>query len=163
MTFDKRTKRYSRYQRTLKGAILPLYAILFVMWGGIANATAPTVKQHDPRGETLPETLVLPEASGETQGLSVEDKIMAAFGPVVGPEAVKVAFCESSLNPYASHTNSSATGLFQIIKGTWNGYKCTGSRTDADDNISCAYKIYQNNGWGANASWGASKGCHGLD
>lgn len=94
-----------------------------------------------------------------TAPLTVKDKIMQAWGPVEGPLAVKVAFCESSLNPEAAHTHSSARGLFQIIRGTWNGYKCEGDPLIAEDNIACAYKIYQANGWDSTASWHASSNC----
>lgn len=100
-----------------------------------------------------------PTPQPTTQPLTVEDKIMQAWGPVEGKLAVKVAFCESSLNPEASHTNSSARGLFQIIRGTWKGYKCSGDPLIAEDNIACAYKIYQANGWDSTASWSASAGC----
>lgn len=90
--------------------------------------------------------------------VTVEEKIRASF-PEDPDMAVKVAFCESSLNPNAKHTNSSASGLFQIIKGTWRGYKCGDNQFDPDQNIECARKIYLRNGWGSTASWAASKPC----
>lgn len=94
---------------------------------------------------------------------SVIEKIVTAWGLSEGKAAVKVAMCESSHNPNASHPDSSARGLFQILQGTWNLYKCDGSPVNADDNIKCAYKIYQNSGWGSSGSWLASKPCHGYN
>lgn len=79
-----------------------------------------------------------------------------------GERAVKVAFCESSLDPRKTSSTSTASGLFQILKGTWSAYQCEGNPLNADDNIKCAYKIYQANGWGSSASWGASQHCHGY-
>lgn len=94
---------------------------------------------------------------------SIIEKIVNAWGLVEGKAAVKVAMCESSHNPSASHPDSTARGLFQILRGTWNLYKCEGSPVNADDNIDCAYKIYQNSGWGSSGSWLASKPCHGYN
>jgi len=97
-------------------------------------------------------------AEPTTEPLSIEQKIRDAF-PEDPDMSVRVAFCESSLNPEAKHKDSSAKGIFQIIRGTWNGYKCTGDPLIADDNIACARKIYLKNGWGKSSSWLASKPC----
>lgn len=80
-------------------------------------------------------------------------------------EALKVAFCESSLSPRKSHTNSSAKGLFQIIDGTWKLFKCTGDPLNAEDNTRCAKKIFDYYGgkWNTSGGWAASYGCHKLD
>lgn len=94
---------------------------------------------------------------------SIIAKIVHVWGAERGREAVKVSFCESSHNPTASHRLSSAKGLYQIIASTWKGYKCSGSPLNADDNIKCAKKIFNKNGWGSSASWKASQGCHQLD
>lgn len=78
------------------------------------------------------------------------------FGPHA--EVMKrVSHCESSLIPWAKNKNSSATGLFQIIKGTWEGHKCEGDITNYKDNISCAKKIHDGpQGLGA---WSESFSC----
>lgn len=127
--------------------------------GAIINYLYAPVELISPLGSTPVVYAVEPTPQPTTQPLTIEDKIMQAWGPVEGKLAVKVAFCESSLNPEASHTNSSARGLFQIIRGTWKGYKCSGDPLIAEDNIACAYKIYQANGWDSTASWSASAGC----
>ena len=74
----------------------------------------------------------------------------------VARQALEVACGESglvnkhkgtcTLNPLAKNKNSSAKGVFQIIDGTWKGYKCTGSVLIYEDNIQCAKKIYESNG-----------------
>lgn len=104
--------------------------------------------------QEAPQTIVLPPIKKPT----IEEKIRLAF-PENPDMAVHVAFCESSLNPNAKHTNSSASGLFQIIRGTWKGYKCGDNPFDPDQNIECARKIYLKNGWGRASSWLASKPC----
>ena len=71
---------------------------------------------------------------------------------------IRVARCESGfkLNPNAKNPDSTATGIFQIIIGTWDGNLCEGERWDFVDNIDCAYKIYAKRGL---QPWNASKNC----
>lgn len=67
----------------------------------------------------------------------------------VAREALEVAKQESGFRPNAKNPNSTATGIFQIISGTWKNFHCTGSRTDYHDNIDCAVKIYKHSPkWG---------------
>lgn len=59
---------------------------------------------------------------------------------------------ESDFDPnvygYASRPGMEFIGLFQILyPGTWYGTGCTGNITDPIDNILCAFKIYNNNGF----------------
>lgn len=70
------------------------------------------------------------------------------------PVMVKIAQAESQFNPTNKNPSSSASGLFQILKGTWKSYSCTGSVMNAADNISCARKIYDDDG---TSQWDASK------
>jgi hypothetical protein len=98
--------------------------------------------------------------------LTVEDKVLLAFPDA--PVMLKVAYCESGnnckapINPLAKNPNSSASGVFQIIKGTWKAYGCTGDVLNADDNIACAKKIYADSG---TTPWNASRAgwVRGLD
>lgn len=87
-------------------------------------------------------------------------KIVKAYGLTEGRTAVHVAFCESSHDPGKTNgKGSTASGLFQIIRGTWDGYHCTGNPFNADDNIACSYKLYQADGWNSSATWEASSNC----
>lgn len=59
---------------------------------------------------------------------------------------VRIAKCESNYKPDAKNPNSTATGIFQIIIGTWDGNRCKGERWNFQDNIKCAWQIYQKRG-----------------
>jgi len=69
---------------------------------------------------------------------------------------IRVAKCESSLNPEAKNKSSTAKGIYQIIIGTWDGNRCTGERWDFVDNIDCGYKLLKTRGF---QPWDASKQC----
>ena len=120
------------------------------------------------------EPKVTPEASPATQKQTIEVKAIETpycFDPLVcirdvgedlGVEnqdimtMIRIAKCESGLRPEAKNPTSTATGIFQIIIGTWDGNKCEGERWDFQDNIKCAYKLYQSRGF---QPWNASKHC----
>jgi hypothetical protein len=90
----------------------------------------------------------------------VEEYILSTFGE----SGLRVAMCESSLNPKAKSSKSTAKGLFQIINGTWKQFKCTGDPLDAKDNVECAEKIYKHTGsWNTSGGWKASYECHLQD
>jgi hypothetical protein len=121
--------------------------------GVVQDRTTPTPKAP----------VVKQEATPTHKPTSVEEIIGSVFGDKKD-EAVKVAFCESSLNPNCSHKTSSAKGLFQIVKGTWKQFKCEGDQLDALDNTICAKKIYDYYGsWNTKGGWAASELCHLLD
>jgi hypothetical protein len=70
------------------------------------------------------------------------------------PVMVRIARAESGFDPAQKNKSSSASGLFQIVKGTWRGHHCVGDVFDPEDNIACARKIYEANG---TVDWNASK------
>jgi len=91
-----------------------------------------------------------------TQPDSIEDQIKAVFKEY-GDQAVKVAKCESGLNPKARNKTSSARGLFQIMQ-SWHkiDQKWLYNPTV---NIEIAHQLFQEQGW---EPWRASNGCHHL-
>ena len=70
-------------------------------------------------------------------------------------EMIRIGKAESGLVPTAKNPKSTATGIFQIIIGTWNSCGCSGDRTDFIDNIKCGYKIRAIQG---NGAWNESQG-----
>lgn len=81
--------------------------------------------------------------------------VIQEFG--AGHVMVRIADAESDFDPTAKNCGSTATGIFQILVGTWADYGCVGSRTDAHDNIQCARIIYEESGtvpWNSSsANW----------
>lgn len=60
----------------------------------------------------------------EAQPASYEQMIYqyaSAYG-VDGKLALSIARCESQLNPHAKNTGSTATGIFQFLHSSWEGY-----------------------------------------
>ena len=71
---------------------------------------------------------------------AIQHAILAAFPDY--PVMVDVARAESQFRPWVDNeSGSSASGLFQILDGTWEGHKCKGDVYKAEDNIACARKI----------------------
>ncbi len=70
------------------------------------------------------------------------------------PVMVRICEAESGCTPEAKNPTSSALGGFQILKGTWEQYKCVGSRIEASSTIACARKIYDKEG---TTPWNSSK------
>ncbi len=75
------------------------------------------------------------------------------------PVMIDIATAENNrFDPVAKNPGSSATGLFQIISGTWRNYKCEGDVKNAADNITCAKKIKADSG---TSPWNESKSVWG--
>lgn len=147
--------KYKPFKRSNFHGLALLLVIMSI--GAYLNYRFQPVELHRPIvGEV--KALELPVKPIVEAPKTIKEKIELAFPEDPGM-AVHVAFCESSLNPTAKSKGSTASGLFQIIRGTWNGYKCGDNPFDPDQNIACARKIYLRNGWGSSASWEASKPC----
>lgn len=68
---------------------------------------------------------------------------------------LKIAQCESELNPRARNQKSTASGVFQFVKQTWME-KCDGNVFDASDNVRCAAELIAS---GELSHWEESKTC----
>ncbi len=88
----------------------------------------------------------------QTATTSIEAMVASAFPN--DPVMVRIAWAESRMRPEAKNPASTASGVFQILRGTWAGYECTGDPFNASDNIACAKKIYEKEG---TRPWNASK------
>ncbi|RKY72548.1 MAG: hypothetical protein DRP97_00515 [Candidatus Latescibacterota bacterium] len=155
MTIDRRYKLRKQGDRAIRDwlSILVLFVIL-VSWTAIVHAE--TIEPVSPLGEPLEKSNSVTQVeTGEVktspQPLTIEEKIMRAWGKVEGPRAWKiVSECENkNINPYAINWNSNGThdvGIFMI--NSVHGYSDE-EMFDVDKNISAAYLIYQRNGWPA--------------
>jgi len=75
-----------------------------------------------------------------TDAERIKVAILVAFPDY--PVMVDVARAESRFRPWVDNeSGSSASGLFQILDGTWSDHGCRGSVYVAEDNIACARKI----------------------
>lgn len=96
-------------------------------------------------------------AASET--LTVPQMVIKEFGaPSI---MVRIAMAESTFDPTAKNPYSTASGVYQILNGTWNDYDCAGDVFDPTDNITCARKIYDKEGttpWNASIEvWGKNR------
>lgn len=58
-----------------------------------------------------------------------------------------IAKYESGYNAGAYNSEYGASGVFQIIPGTWSGYNCQGNIYNAIDNTICAVRVLRGGGW----------------
>jgi hypothetical protein len=78
---------------------------------------------------------------------SVTGMINSTFGGYAG-QALRVAQCESSLNPMATNASSDAEGVFQFLASTWAGTSYAGySRHNAWANINAAHQVFVRDGY----------------
>jgi len=78
---------------------------------------------------------------------SVRNMIIQIFGSDA-PKALRVATCESGLNPNAVNRSSDAEGVFQFLLSTWRGTPYAGySRFNAWANISAAHWVFLRDGY----------------
>ena len=89
------------------------------------------------------ERIVIKEVSKTWSKADIEAEIrlQASLYDLDANKMVAIAKCESGLNPVAMNKQSTATGVYQIIRGTWFQFKCTGGITTPQDNIHCGMKI----------------------
>ncbi|HEX7734129.1 MAG TPA: LysM peptidoglycan-binding domain-containing protein [Ktedonobacteraceae bacterium] len=99
------------------------------------------------------QVLVIPDgasastsSSGTLSG-SYQDMIYQVFGQY-GAGAVRVAMCESTMNPNAYNGILGAAGLFQIIPGTFGSTSYAGQSVyNPEVNIRAAYEIFARDGY----------------
>ena len=75
------------------------------------------------------------------------DMIHQVFGPY-GDQAMRIAMCESTMNPNAYNGVLGAAGLFQIIPSTWASTSEAGNSVyDPAANIRAAHEIFVRDGY----------------
>lgn len=70
----------------------------------------------------------------------------------------KIAKCESTYRADAKNKYSTASGVYQIIRGTWNSNSCQGDVFNAQSNITCGWNLYFSRGTNP---WNSSRACWG--
>jgi LysM repeat protein len=97
------------------------------------------------------QTMLVPDGSTISvawqQSDSYAEQIRQVFGPY-GDGAVRVAMCESGLNPNAYNGVLGAAGLFQIIPGTFASTSYAGQSVyNPQVNIGAAYEVFARDGY----------------
>ncbi|HEY0753099.1 MAG TPA: LysM peptidoglycan-binding domain-containing protein [Ktedonobacteraceae bacterium] len=96
------------------------------------------------------QTLIIPGGSSTHSGSaggSYQDMIYQVFGQY-GGGAVRVAMCESTMNPNAYNGVLGAAGLFQIIPGTFASTSYAGQSVyNPEVNIRAAHEIFARDGY----------------
>lgn len=124
----------------------------------VANAVTVSVNPTPTQGTALESTQSpytdqpAPQRPLGTDKEAIKAAIMATFPD--HPEMLNIAIVESTLRPWIDNPDSTASGLFQILDGTWIDYACTGNPHKAEDNIACTRKIVDKRG---TKDWTASK------
>ena len=160
---DKRTRTYKRMSRWFNKYTLAAFA-----WGVLVGFYIGVILAQNTSPKALG-TMIKPEVAQATTDKYKERGYAYCYDPIicirdVGEELgvpnqdiitmIKIARAESNFKPNAKNPNSTATGIFQIIIGTWDGNRCEGERWDFVDNIKCAYKLYKTRGF---QPWNASR------
>ncbi len=87
-----------------------------------------------------------PRAEASTLNTEVIASINVTFG-AYAPQALRVAYCESGYNPFAYNRSSGASGVFQIIPGTWRGTsRAWSSPFSTWANVAAAHEIFVRDG-----------------
>jgi len=110
-------------------------------------AAAGAARQAPPPPPPAPHQAAPASAGGDIRAL-----ILAAWAPLGSSTAawgVRLAQCESGLNPYAVNRSSGAAGLFQFLATTWAGTPWRGqSPFDPNANAQAAAWLYAKYGAG---------------
>jgi len=91
-------------------------------------------------------TKTVPLVFTQTSSAAIQSMISSVFGRYASG-AIRIATCESGLNPAATNPYSGAAGLFQIMPGTWRGTSQAGaSPYNARANTIAAHDIFVRDG-----------------
>ena len=123
-----------------------IIAAILLSLSVMASCTPKQVQAFNELHPTHQESVInhLKDTSVATGG-TIEQKIRAKWaGTGQQDRAVRIAKCESGLNPHAKNNHSSASGVFQLIAAHWRG-KFNPYNEYA--NIDYAFKLWQRSGW----------------
>jgi len=137
-----------------KYGVLVVVGILGFLFGIVVNKTAYDLFYKKPEAKQTPTaSIAKPVEANETPYCYDPIACIRDVGEELGRDnktimtMIRIAQKESGMNPRAKNPKSSASGLFQIIAGTWYSNDCVGDKWNFEDNIRCAYKIQECRGF----------------
>lgn len=104
-------------------------------------------------GQEQPATTSSYQKSRYLSEIEVRQLVAAVFRPEDVNHAVRVAWCESSFNPYAIDPGTGAAGLFQLPPASWSAWAKSAGVPGADmldpqANVAvAAWVVYHGAGW----------------
>lgn len=154
-TYLKKNFRYWNMKKINKYSLNIWYLIVFLMgvfitWAVInfnvnkSPLLSPVVL--NPITQVHAEEVFIPCEKGVEEYL----QCLAIKGVITYKEAdilTAIAKAESGLKERAKSKSSSASGVFQIIAGTWYSNDCIGDKYNFKDNTNCAIKIMKTSGF----------------
>ena len=155
MKIDKRTKFYKTfsgyktndYVGSITFGLLAGLLAGIILFNSLNNApktspqpveqSKPIIQQVEAQEPLCNTPIAYIRCSGERLG-KTNEQIMTM---------IRIARAESNFRPRAKNPNSTASGIFQIIYGTWNSNNCQGSAFNFVNNIDCAWEIQSHRGF----------------
>jgi hypothetical protein len=131
--------------------VINLLVLNYLIWAFLFIPTSTAYFQSKVIEPLQPKTITVEkEVKVEVvREMNIEEKIVY-YANIYGVDtdtAIRIAKCESKLNPKAENVNGSATGVYQFIRKTWKTY-CEGDVYDEDANIICFMQNYNDHpGW----------------
>lgn len=128
---NKRTNNTHRVKATISVVFVTLLAISMLY----PKTQAKAFIGHSVRPQPMPTA---------DYKVRIEEEIrnMAAVYGVDVDTALRIAKCESSLNPQAKNKHSTAKGVYQFTDPTWKWIKAEGHQYDYKENIIQFMKYY---------------------
>lgn len=117
----------------LDTALTVLFTLMMI--GGIIYGFYTALKpvEESPVVEPLPIYETEHESGDEAYDIESVIRSIARANRVDEELALRIARCESTLNPSARNNTSSALGLYQFLEGTWEYIGSPGDRENPED------------------------------
>lgn len=149
---EAKKKNLQRRQRLIEVAMISV-VVAGIVWTGLqpSQYTITQTAQAQTPEPAMEEVDLCSLEAVVCDGEETPEQIIRRLAPQYGVStetALRIAKCESGLDPNAKNPKSSATGIYQWLTGTWEYIGNPGDRTNAEDSIKAFLTHYPNHpGW----------------